>query len=123
MAIATIIFGSILIAVGLIAFSATSYASMTALIPSIMGLIMVLLGLVARAIPDAARGALISAVVIAVLAILGSMRGVVPFVALLRGEDVVRPVAVVAQSTTLLLAVIYLIVLAVLRSRGRATTS
>jgi hypothetical protein len=118
---ATIGFGAALVVLGLAAFGLTRGASVTALIPAFVGALMLGLGLLGRALPRAATPAIIGAAVIAVLAVFGSMRGLAGFMALLAGEPVDRPVAVIAQTLTLLLALGYLALGARLwlRARGR----
>jgi hypothetical protein len=120
----TIAFGTALVLLGVGAYVLSGAASITALIPAFMGAIVLMLGLLARAKPALSRGLVIGAVALAVLAILGSARGVGGFIALLQGEEVLRPVAVVAQTLTLLLSVIYLVSMALqARSAGPASAT
>jgi hypothetical protein len=109
---ATIGFGGALMLVGIAAFAITAGASVTALIPAILGVVILGLGFAARQWPRAAGGALALAALVALLAVGGSFRGLGGFVALVQGHDVARPVAVVAQTLTLLLGLAYLVVLA-----------
>lgn len=105
----TIGFGVALVLTGVVAFGLT-LGSVTALIPAFMGGIVLVLGLVARARPAAAGGLVVAALVIALLAVFGSFRGVGGVLAMLAGNPVERPVAAVAQTVTLLLSVAYLVV-------------
>jgi hypothetical protein len=105
----TIGFGVALVLTGVAAYGLTR-GSVTALIPAFMGGIVLLLGLVARARPAAARGLVVAALAIALLAVFGSFSGIGGVLAMLAGNPVERPAAAVAQTVTLLLSVAYLVV-------------
>jgi hypothetical protein len=107
---ATIGFGGALVLLGVAAYLISGLASVTALIPAFIGVIVLGLGVLARKAPGMARIAVIAAVVLAVLAVFGSVRGVTGFTALLTGGEVERPIAAVAQTFTLLLSLAYLAV-------------
>ncbi|MEX0789521.1 MAG: hypothetical protein WD178_01955 [Actinomycetota bacterium] len=68
----TQIVGGLLIAIGVIAYVATGFASLTALLPALLGLIILLLGL-AAARTNVGHHALHAALVIALLGALGSL--------------------------------------------------
>jgi hypothetical protein len=105
---ATIWYGGALVIVGVVAYITAAMASVTALIPAFLGAIVLVLGLVARGSAGAAPWLVVAAVVVAVLAILGSFRGIPAFAALLGGQDVERPVAAVAQAAAVVLSIAYL---------------
>jgi uncharacterized membrane protein YoaK (UPF0700 family) len=67
----TIVVGAILVAIGLIAYVVTGFASVTALLPALLGLVLVILGLVARRV-SAHQHAIHAALVMALLGALGS---------------------------------------------------
>jgi hypothetical protein len=116
---ATIWYGAALVVVGVVAYILSAAASVTALIPAILGAVVVGLGVLARGSTAATPWAVVAAVVVAVLAIFGSTRGVSGFFTLLGGGDVERPIAAVAQTLTLVLSVAYLVVVARLRAAAR----
>lgn len=66
----TQIVGGLLIAIGVIAYVVTEFASLTALLPALLGLIILLLGLAAAKV---GHHALHAALVIALLGALGSL--------------------------------------------------
>ncbi len=72
----------------------------TALIPGALGLGIALLGLWADKAPKQKTLAMNIALGLAVLGILGSLRGVPDFITLLGGGTVARPVAAMAQFAT-----------------------
>ena len=106
MANTTIGFAIALIVLGLAGYFGTGAASPTALIPALFGVLLLLLGLLARN-PARRKLAMHIAVVVALLGLLGSMRGVLRLPALVAGEPVDRPAAVVAQSIMALLTGIF----------------
>jgi hypothetical protein len=105
----TIGYGAALVLTGVVAYALTQ-ASVTALIPAFFGGIVLLLGFAARARPALAGTLVAAALVLALLAVFGSIRGVGGVLALLAGDAVERPVAAVAQTITLLLSLGYLAV-------------
>jgi hypothetical protein len=89
----TIGYGTALVALGVGGFVATGATHKTALIPAGFGAAEIALGLLGRT--AGARGA---AVLLGAIAFAGAARGLKKLPALLRGEAVDRPAAVVAQS-------------------------
>ena len=73
MAQKSIIVGVVLVALGLIVTFASGSESVTSLIPAMLGALLVVLGLVARAKPDLARHMMHLAAAVAALAVLGSL--------------------------------------------------
>ena len=102
----TIGLGAVLIVVGVIAYIATAFASVTALIPAFLGAVLLICGLIALRAP---RGGLIAALVIAVLGILGTAMNVMQLGDLIAGEAE-RPAAVVTSTLTFVLLIAYVAV-------------
>lgn len=99
--------GAVLLVVGIIGYVATGGASLTALLPSVLGL--PILGLGVRAGEEARRRTAIhAALVVALLGFLGTIMNVAELPALLTGGEVARPSAVVVSSLTSLVCAIYL---------------
>jgi uncharacterized membrane protein len=96
MAKVTQIVGAVLIAVGVIAYVLTDFASVTALLPALLGLVIGVLGLVATRI-EAGQHAIHAALVVALLGLLGSLQ---PLGGLADGE----PAAITSLVTVLVCA-------------------
>ncbi len=94
--------GILLILVSLVAVTAAK-PTPTAFIPGALGLSIALLGIVGHKNPALRRHAMHAALGLAVLGILGSLRGVPDFLTLLGGGRVERPVAAMAQFATILI--------------------
>ncbi|MEJ7607711.1 MAG: hypothetical protein WKF37_15910 [Bryobacteraceae bacterium] len=108
MANTAVAFGVMLIGLGLIGYFSTGSTSPTALIPAGFGLILLLLGFLARD-PDKTKHAMHGAALLAVLGVLGSGRGLPKILPLLAGEPVDRPAAVIAQAIMAMLMLIFLV--------------
>ena len=98
--------GVALVAVGVVAFIGTGAESATALIPAVLGGIILVLGIVATR-PAAHRSAIHAALAVAVLGALGTLMNVAELPALLSGDEVERPTAVVASTITFVLCAVY----------------
>ncbi|MDX2150740.1 MAG: hypothetical protein SFV54_08390 [Bryobacteraceae bacterium] len=109
MPIFTIVVGDLLLATGLIGYFATGSESPTALIPAAFGLLFNVLGALAFK-PNLRKHAMHGAAVLALLAVLGTARGLLQLPTLLGGGLVTRPAAVVSQSVTAVVALVYLAV-------------
>lgn len=111
MATASTAFGIALILLGVIGYVATGMQSPTALIPSAFGVILAILGILARE-PARRKASMHIAAAVGVLGVAGSARGLAKIGAVLAGEPVERPAAVISQSimAVLLLAFVYLCV-------------
>jgi hypothetical protein len=97
MAKTTIGFGGVLILLGLGGYLATGAQSLTALIPAAVGLVLIVLGLVARH-PRRRMHAMHGAALAALVGFAGSVGGVGQVVKMLGGESVKRPEAAIARS-------------------------
>ena len=100
--------GVVLIVLGLTAYFGTGMASATALIPAFLGLVLYVTGWVGTRREGARTPALVTAVVVAVLGFLGSLRGLGDFMVLVAGGPAERPVGAVAQTLTALLCLGFL---------------
>jgi hypothetical protein len=93
----TLVIGIALIGLGLGGYFGTGTSSLTALIPAVFGAILALLGFMAR--DEAKRKvAMHIAVLIGLIGFLGSVPGLMKLPALLGGQEVARPAAVISQS-------------------------
>jgi uncharacterized membrane protein len=97
MAKMTQLVGAILVVLGVVAYVATGFASVTALLPALLGLVIGVLGLVAARI-DAGQHAIHGALVVALLGLLGSLQP-------LGGLADAEPAAITSLVTVLVLAV------------------
>jgi len=93
----TIGIGVALILLGLIGYFATGAVSVTALIPAFFGIVLALLGWLAR---DDKRRKLVMhiAVVVGLLGFAGSVSGIPKLIRMLGGAEIARPAAAVSQS-------------------------
>ncbi|HVJ66294.1 MAG TPA: hypothetical protein VM901_13630 [Bdellovibrionota bacterium] len=108
MPIVTIVYGLLLLALGIISYVGTGMISVTALIPAFFGLPLVICGFLAR---DEAklRHAMHAAAMLGLLGFLGSLRGLLSLPALLSGEALERPDAVKAQAIMAILSLIFVV--------------
>jgi len=93
----TIGYGTVLIVVGLVGYFGTGQASVTALIPAFLGLLLLILGIAGRW-ENLHKNVMHIAVAIALLGFLGTVGGLVKLFTLLSGGEVTRPTAIVIQS-------------------------
>ncbi|ELY67856.1 hypothetical protein C490_10620 [Natronobacterium gregoryi SP2] len=97
--------GAVLVAVGVGSYVLSDFASVTALIPAIFGVVIVGFGLVAVKTPRE-KLAVLSIGVLSLLGVLGSLRGVPDVIALLTGGPVDSTVAAVAQGSMILIGIV-----------------
>jgi len=106
MAQTTLVFGGLLIVLGLASYFGTGGESVTALIPAFFGIALALAGLLARR--EAWRKhAMHVAAVVGVLGFLGSARGLLQLPLLLTAGGVERPAAVLAQAAMAILMAVF----------------
>lgn len=122
MPLLTIIYGTLLILVGVIGYFATGSASVTALIPAFIGLPVETLGVLARN-EKYRKHAMHGAAGLALLATLGTVRALTKLPTLLGGGELERPAAVISQSIVAVLSITFLILcvrsfIAARRARG-----
>ena len=98
--------GVALILVGIVAYIVTDAASVTALIPAFLGIVVFVLGVLAGQ-ESLHRHAIHGALAVALLGALGTLMNVVQLPAVLAGDQVDRPAAVIAATITFVLCAIY----------------
>ena len=108
MKIITIGFGALLILLGVGSYVGTGMTSLTALIPTFFGVPICILGFMERPEQGQKNYPLFGAVMLAILGFLGSLGGLRNLYPLLRGDEVARPAAVMAQSIMAILAVVFI---------------
>ncbi len=110
MARITIVFGALLIVLGLVAYfvmQEPDARSPTALIPAFFGLPLLVLGLVAQAKPESRKHTMHAAAALGTLGFLGTMGGVIKAIQWMGGTVPTRPAAVQVQVIMCVLSVIY----------------
>jgi hypothetical protein len=108
MPVLTVIVGIALTALGIVAYELSGAASLTALIPSAFGVIFVVLGILARN-ERRLKLTMHLAVGLALLGFLASVQGWMALPALLSGEEVARPAAVISRSIMALALLVLLV--------------
>ena len=106
MANITIAFGILLILLGLGGWFGSGGASMTALIPAAFGIVLLILGVIARN-EKVRKHAMHVAVIVGLLGFFGSASGLLSLPAVLSGESVARPAAVISKSIMAVLSLLY----------------
>lgn len=106
MARITVIFSLLFIALGLGGFFLTGGVHKTALIPAVIGVVLLVLGLLAGK-ENLRMHAMHAALLVGLLALLGTARSFLQLPAAFDGTAV-RPGAVFAQAATAMLALVYL---------------
>jgi hypothetical protein len=102
----SILFGVLLILLGLWGYFGTGTSSPTALIPAAFGLLLVIAGVLAQA-ESRRKHAMHAAAMVGVLGFLGSVNGWANIGAVLSGAEVPRKEAVIATSIMALLCLIF----------------
>lgn len=108
MASLTIAIGVLLTLLGLGGYFGSGMVSVTALIPAVFGVLLLLAGVLARN-PTRRKMAMHIAVVVGLLGFLGSVSGIPKTFALLQGETVERPAAAIAQAVMALLTGVFVV--------------
>ncbi|HDS74543.1 MAG TPA: hypothetical protein ENN56_03290 [Firmicutes bacterium] len=104
----TVIIGIMLIALGVLGYSMTGRESVTALIPAFFGLPLGVLGWIGLQ-PERVKLTMHIAVVMALIGLIGSVRGIPAFVEMMSGGEVARPGAAVAQTLMALICGVYVV--------------
>ena len=107
---AGLVAGGLLVALGVGAYAISGFASVTALIPAIFGLLIALLAVVGRR--GRARLATYGIALLSLVGIAGSARGLPDVIALLTGGDVDSTIAAVSQGGMILVCLSLLVVVA-----------
>ena len=109
MASTTIVFGLLLIALGVGGYFATGRQSLTAMIPAIFGALFIMMGLMARN-PRLRKHAMHAAAALALIGLLAVLRrGVIPLFAWAGGTRPERPEAVIASAIMAVLMLVFLV--------------
>jgi hypothetical protein len=99
--------GIFLIAMGLLSYFGSGMASLTAMIPAFFGIVFLAGGILAEK-DNLRRHVMHIVVVIAVLALVGTFRGLMSFIGYLGGAELERPFAVGMQALMAVLMITYL---------------
>ena len=108
MAKLSVVFGLILIILGLISYLGISSESITALIPAFLGVPVFVLGLLANS-EKYLKHSMHSAAVLMLLGFGGTVGGLIKFFRMLGGEVFERPSAITIQAIMAVLCLIFLI--------------
>src|SRR5450631_1509054 len=108
MAKLTVVFGILLVLLGVFGFVATGSVHYTALIPCAFGVLLAIFGLLAQT-PDASRRKLFMhiAVTVGLVGFLGTATSLVNFIQLLQGKVFPYPAAVEAKAAMAVLTLVY----------------
>jgi hypothetical protein len=104
----TLVIGGVLTLLGILAYVLTAAASLTALIPAVVGVLLIACGLLAERRPATRRHAIHAALAVALLGALGSLMQVAKLGEVVAGTAE-RPVAVIVSTVMFLLLVYYLV--------------
>ncbi len=102
------VLGGVLGVVGIAAYVISGFASLTALIPTLFGVLIAGLGAVGRS-DERQRIAIYGIGILAALGVLGSLRGVPDIIALLSGSSVDSVVATVSQGLMIVFSVVLVV--------------
>lgn len=103
------IVGAALVAVGLVGYVAAQFSSLTALIPALLGVLLVALGWLAEIRPGARQHFMHAAAALALVGLLATARGLLKLPTLLGGGELERPAAVVSQSVMALVCLVFVV--------------
>ncbi len=100
--------GALLVATGVIAYVATGAVSLTALIPAVVGVLLLIAALIGRRSERARKHAMHTGLAVALLGALGALMNVVKLCDLFAGTAE-RPGAIIASTVMFVLLVFYLV--------------
>lgn len=106
MANLTIALAVALILLGVGGYMGSGGASLTALIPAAFGVVLLILGVVARD-PGKRKHAMHGAAMVGLLGAAGTVSGLVKFLRMATGESVARPQAVMAQAVMCVMCLVF----------------
>lgn len=106
---ATFLYGVLITSLGIIGYFATGQVSKTALIPCAFGLPIIALGITSWWRSSLTKQTSIAAVVIAFLALGGTIRGISGLIALVTGGEVARPAATIVQGIMAIASICYIL--------------
>lgn len=104
-----IVLGIALVALGVVAYALSDFASVTALIPAFFGVLIAALGVIGYRRTNRQRLAAYGIGVLAVLGVLGSTRGIPDIIALLTGGAVDSTVATISQGSMIVACLVLLV--------------
>jgi hypothetical protein len=126
MAKVTILFGLLLIVLGVVGFVGTGWKAPTALIPMYVGIVFTILGFFARRGSQKRRMLVMHiAVTLAVLCFLGTALSIWNFIQMERGHAMLRPIAVEDKAVFSVMMLIYVLlcVRSFIKARGTPAVS
>ena len=107
--VTTIVYGALLIVLGVTGYFMIGMKSVTALIPAFLGIIIFVCGLLAQ--KESRRKLFMHiALVFGLLGLLGTASALPSLFTMLGGEEVTRPGAVIGKSVTAILSLVFLII-------------
>ena len=107
--VTTIVYGALLIVLGVVGYFMSGMVSVTALIPAFLGIIILVSGVLAQ--KESRRKLFMHiALVFGLLGFLGTASALPSLFTMLGGEEVTRPGAVIGKSVTAILSLIFLII-------------
>ncbi|GAB7018869.1 hypothetical protein [Halostagnicola bangensis] len=101
----SIVLGIVLVALGVGAYVLSDFASVTALIPAVFGVVITALGAVGRE-TNRERLSIYGVGILALLGVMGSLRGIPDIIALVTGESVDSSVAAISQGAMILISLV-----------------
>ncbi len=104
----TLFLGILLTVAGIAGYLGSGMESATALIPSFFGIVFMILGWLGYR-ENLRKHMMHAAILLALLGLLGSAMGVMPFLRFLGGAEIERPLASGMQSLMTLLCLIYMV--------------
>jgi len=105
----TIVYGSLLIVLGIAGYFMSGMVSITALIPAFLGIIILVSGVLAQ--KESRRKLFMHiALVFGLLGFLGTVGALPSLITMIGGEEITRPGAVIGKSVTAILSLIFLII-------------
>ena len=107
--VTTIVYGSLLIVLGVTGYFMSGMVSVTALIPAFLGIIILVSGVLAQ--KESRRKLFMHiALVFGLLGFLGTVGALPSLISMIGGEEVTRPGAVIGKSVTAILSLVFLII-------------
>lgn len=105
----TVVYGALLIILGVTGYFMSGMISVTALIPAFLGIIILVCGILAY--KESRRKLFMHiALVFGLLGLLGTATALPSLITLIGGEEVTRPGAVIGKSVTAILSLIFLLI-------------
>ena len=107
--VTTIVYGALLIVLGVTGYFMSGMVSVTAFIPAFLGIIILVCGVLAQ--KESRRKLFMHiALVFGLLGLLGTASALPSLITMIGGEEVTRPGAVIGKSVTAILSLVFLII-------------